>query len=268
MNSQSYTLTATNKTGNVQTRKAGAYNVSAKIDTGLKSSTKRSSAAAVSNAVDAGSRRSITRGTGELVQRHYDPGVKLDKTSGTGDCSQPRYAKPATDGTIDNSAAIVRAASINGNMVDRGSPVVHDREHGGSSKSDHMKTAAKFPCSEAEVDARLQDMLQDLRESVLQKATVHHSTDDTQSDGSFYVSPCESFLADEAAMEQEDEMERQALADRIIACRRMAKPRPTIDRYRAPPTKIPMPVWHLRSRQKEEQNDMLKSESSIYAIQE
>ncbi|KAH3778693.1 hypothetical protein DPMN_180163 [Dreissena polymorpha] len=226
MNSQSYTLTATNKTGNVQTRKAGAYNVSAKIDTGLKSSKKRSSAAAISNAVDAGSRRSLTRGTGDLVQRHYDPDVKLEKKNGTGDCSQPRYAKPSTDGTIDNSAAIVRAPSTKVNMTDRRSPAVHDRENEGHSKSDHMRTAARFPCSEAEVDARLQEMLQDLRVSVLQKATEgnNHSTDDIQSDGSFYVSPCESFLADEAAMEQEDEMERQALADRISACRRMAKP--------------------------------------------
>ncbi|KAH3851236.1 hypothetical protein DPMN_093715 [Dreissena polymorpha] len=107
----------------------------------------------------------------------------------------------------------------------------------------HPENKIRFSCTDSEVDARLNEMLKLLRVSIFAKITRPTTIDGGNGDCGFYVSPCDSFLADKAAMELEYEMEQRAL----IAGNDLVNvvPRPTINKHGASPTKIPRPVYNV-----------------------
>ncbi|KAH3819398.1 uncharacterized protein LOC127881770 [Dreissena polymorpha] len=103
----------------------------------------------------------------------------------------------------------------------------------------------RFPCTETEVDARLKELLKLLRVSIFANTTRPSTCNGSDGDSGFYVSPCDSFLADEAAMELEYEMEQRALIAGNDLVNFVPRPRPTINKHGHPPTKIPRPVFNV-----------------------
>ncbi|KAH3775926.1 uncharacterized protein LOC127845397 [Dreissena polymorpha] len=109
----------------------------------------------------------------------------------------------------------------------------------------HPDNKIRFPCTEADVDARLKELMRLLRVSIFAQTARTSRCDGSDGDRGFYVSPCDSFLADEAAMELEYEMEQRALIAGNDLVNFVSKPRPTINKRGAPPTKIPRPVFNV-----------------------
>ncbi|KAH3819387.1 hypothetical protein DPMN_121120 [Dreissena polymorpha] len=109
----------------------------------------------------------------------------------------------------------------------------------------HPDSRIRFPCTETEVDARLKELLKLLRVSIFAKTSRPLTCDGSDGDSGFYVSPCDSFLADEAAMELEYEMEQRALIAGNDLVNFVPRPRPTINKHGHPPTKIPRPVFNV-----------------------